>query len=349
MGEDVSVFSTAWVDGRIEDIDKLIRENNNSKFMFVLDTNFAIMARYYVEDNSYFEKYYGSQKSDFEKVINIVKKYASRIIYALACEEASRSKTTGNINPQKYKLMVECIGKLFDLDFRRDVLSTNELIKDEVKYTKTPILLKNGLFKKQTVIAYTTILKAYLLKHFDNQDNKLKIKEMFHFMANEINIFSPVGTSFVIHYLGREPNILKGTSPSKGLEQILNKIYAASIDMIMPTQSAQLSEISSYREIPIFVTFDKGIKLLFDSLFIMGEHQLQSGRMVPQYSTRIFYSSGWKDADIIELCQYSQQVQTGIRKNTIDANSELLRLNNLALKLEKELMKAVNFKEKSLM
>lgn len=59
------------------------------------------------------------------------------------------------------------------------------------------------------MITYTTILKAYLLKHFDDRDKKTKIKEMFHFMADEINAISPISTSFVIHYLGEEPNILK--------------------------------------------------------------------------------------------------------------------------------------------
>ena len=58
---------------------------------------------------------------------------------------------------------------------------------------------------------------------------------MFHYIADEINAFSPVSTSFVIHYLGEESSILKKTSPSIGMEKILNKIYAASIDMLMPT------------------------------------------------------------------------------------------------------------------
>lgn len=333
----MSVFSTAWVDGKIENIDELITDNNNRRFMFVLDANFAIMTRYYITDRASFDENYKNQKDDFEKIIRVVKRHAARVIYALACEEASRSKSTGNIDPQKYELMVKCIGKLFNFDFKEDILSKNNLIRDDVRYSKTPILLENGLFKQQTVIAYTTILKAYLFKHFDNRDKKIKVKEMLHYIAEEINIFSPVSTSFVIHYLGEEPTILKGSGPSNGFENILNKVYAASIDMIMPTQSAQLSELSNYREIPIFVTFDKGIKLLFDSLLVMGEHQLANGTIVPEYSTMIYYSSGWKDADIYELCQYSQEVQRSQRRKVTNKESELLRLNNLALKLEKEL------------
>ncbi|MGO4699521.1 hypothetical protein AB4Z50_35405 [Paenibacillus sp. 2TAB26] len=334
----MSVFSSAWVDGRISDIDDLILKNSDREFMFIIDTNFAIMARYYINDMEVFNQYYLSQKDDFEKIINIVKNNASRVIYALSCEEASRSKSTGNIDLEKYKEMVDCVGKVFNKDFRKELLSNNELITEEIKYSKAPLLLKNGLFKNQTVITYTTILKAYLLKHFDDRDSKTKIKEMFHYIADEINAFSPVSTSFVIHYLGEESTILKKTSPSIGMEKILNKIYAASIDMLMPTQVSQLAELSGYQEVPIFITFDKGAKLLFDSLFVMSEHQLESGKKVPAYSTMIFYTSGWKDTDIRELCLYAQQVQRSKRKLGGSQEYELIRLNDLAIKLEKMLI-----------
>ncbi|SMG52223.1 hypothetical protein [Paenibacillus aquistagni] len=334
----MSVFSSTWVDGKISDIDKLLSENNDREFMFILDTNFAIMSRYYVTDREQFNKYYASQSDDFINVINVIRNNPSRIIYAFACEEASRSKLTGNIDVEKYKLMVECVGKVFDLDFNSNLISKNKLMEGDVSISKTPILLRNGLFNKQTVISYTTLLKTYLYKHFDNRSSKIKIKEMFHYMADEINIFSPTSTSLIIHYLGDEPSILKGIKPSLGIEKILNRLYAASIDMIMPTQAAQLAEISGYQEIPIFVTFDKGIKLLFDSLLIKEERRLENGRKVPEYSTMIYYSSGWKDKDIIELCGYAQQVQKTKRRKVINQEFELCRLNELAGKLEKELM-----------
>lgn len=338
----MSVFSSAWVDGKIDDIDHLLFENRDRKFMFVIDTNFAIMARYFITDKEGFNKYYANQKDDFEKIIHVVKSNASRVIYALACEEASRSNSTGNIDPEKYRVMVDCLAELFNLDFRNDLLSNNELITEDIKFSKTPLLLKNGLFRHQTVITYTTILKAFLLKKFDNRDKKTKVKEMFNYMANEINAFSPTSTSFVIHYLGEESSVLKNISPSIGMERILNKLYAASIDMLMPTQASQLAEISGYQEVPIFITFDKGLKLLFDSLLVMGEHRSSSGKKVPEYSTMIFYSSGFKDADIHELCQYAQHVQRSKRKVGCNQEYELVRLNKLAEKLEKLLQSKVN-------
>ncbi|QSJ01545.1 hypothetical protein [Bacillus sp. 3a] len=114
--------------------------------------------------------------------------------------------------------------------------------------------------------------------------------------------------------------------------------------MLLPTQVSQLAEISNYREVPIFVTFDKGIKLLFDSLLVMGENQLANGKRVPEYSTKIFYSSGWKDADIYELCEYVLKVQRSKRKIVDNQENELIRINHLATKLEKVLMEKLKYK-----
>lgn len=48
-----------------------------------------------------------------------------------------------------------------------------------------------------------------------------------------------------------------------------------------------------------------------------------------------FYSSGWKDADIHELCQYALKVQKSKRKIVNNQENELIRINHLANKLEK--------------
>jgi hypothetical protein len=148
----VDVFSTAWVDGKIKDIGDLIQKNPFRKFMFVLDTNFVIMARYYVMDRNLFNKVYREQKEDFENAVYVLNQNASRIVYAQACEEASRSKITGNIDPEKYRIMVECLEEIFKMKLNKMILSKNESINEDLTYSKVPLLLKNGLFRKQHVI-----------------------------------------------------------------------------------------------------------------------------------------------------------------------------------------------------
>lgn len=63
----MSVFSTAWINGKIEDIDKLIQENDDREFIFILDTNFAIMARYYITDRKGFNRHYENKKVTLKK------------------------------------------------------------------------------------------------------------------------------------------------------------------------------------------------------------------------------------------------------------------------------------------
>ena len=67
----MSIFSTVWIDGKIPNIESLLKEHSDRKFMFVLDTNFAIMARYYVTDIDYFNKCYSPLKSEFLHAITL--------------------------------------------------------------------------------------------------------------------------------------------------------------------------------------------------------------------------------------------------------------------------------------
>ncbi|OAB41996.1 hypothetical protein [Paenibacillus glacialis] len=76
----MSVFSSAWVDGRIEDINSLVYENIDRRFMFILDTNFAIMARYYITDRDYFNKHYSIQKANCDNLYNYFKSVPSKAL-----------------------------------------------------------------------------------------------------------------------------------------------------------------------------------------------------------------------------------------------------------------------------
>ncbi|MFJ7951796.1 hypothetical protein ACIQZG_09745 [Lysinibacillus sp. NPDC096418] len=100
----MTTLSTAWIDGKINDIDDLLIQNKSTKFLFILDTNFAIIDRYYITDIQQFKKHYKSQEKEFLKTIEVIKHTKGNVVYAFACEEAARSKITGNIDIDKYKL-----------------------------------------------------------------------------------------------------------------------------------------------------------------------------------------------------------------------------------------------------
>jgi len=339
----LSIFSTAWIDGKIHDFQDLVAQNKDTKWMFFLDTNFIIYARDYIHNKNDWNKLDSSLKNEFLSAVHIIKKWSNRVIYQYACEEASRDKKTGNLNPEKYKLLVECLEELLNKSYCKEILSQNSYFETDISFSKIPLLRENGLFAMHSALAYAAILKAYIMKHFmKSKNNKEKIRDYFHFLDKELDAFSPMQITFSIHYLGNELNILRKTSPTKSITEILNKIYAAAIDLQMPTRASQISEKSSYQEIPIFVTFDKGSKLIFDSLLIQDlQGTLHSQIPIPSYSFKIFYSSGWKDNDIYELCHIAESISKERMLKRKGADFNLDRILNICSLLEKELIKHI--------
>ena len=337
----LSIFSTAWIDGEIDNFHELAELYEDKKWMFFLDTNFVIYARNYLYDKDAWSKLNPSLQNEFLSAVNIIKKWSDRIIYPYACEEASRDKKTGNLNPKKYGELVECLEELFDESYCKEILSDNPPLDTDLSCTKIPLLRGNGLFTMLSALSYAATLKAYIMKHFiKHANNKEKIRNYFTFLDKELNAFSPMQIIFSIHYLGNESNILRKTSPTKGITEILNKLYAAAIDLQMPTKASQLSEKSGYQEIPIFVTFDKGSKLIFDSLLIQeSQGTLNNKASLPSYSFKILYSSGWKNNDIKELSQLAQSISKERMLKGKRADFNLDRILNICSLLEKELIK----------
>ncbi|WP_394530903.1 hypothetical protein [Priestia aryabhattai] len=343
----MSIFSTAWIDGKIYDFHELAEQNIDKDWMFVLDTNFVIYTRDYIQDKETWNKLNLSLRNEFLSAVALIKKWSSRIIYHYACEEAARDKKTGNLNPKKYKVLVECLEKLFDESYCKEILSENSPLSHDVSRSKIPLLRENGLFTTFSALAYVAILKAYIMKHFIKySNNKDRIRDYFYFLDKELDAFSPMQITFAIHYLGNESNILRKTSPTKSITEILNKIYAAAIDLQMPTRASQLSEKSGYQEIPIFVTFDKGSKLIFDSLLIQESPKTLNNQVsIPGYSFKVFYSSGWNDNDIKELCRIAEKIGKERVTKGKRANFNLDRILNICSVLEEELIKHVENKD----
>jgi hypothetical protein len=295
--------------------------------MFVIDTNFAIMVREFVVNEEEFKKNYSNMHDDFINTIDLIRNNFHRIIYQYSCEEASRSKTTGNINLEKYKLMTKCFEKVFQIDVDTYPISNTNEITVPINSSKIPLLKINGLFQAASVINYVMLLKAFILNHFDEEKtNKEKVISFLVFMEKEAKIFSPVTQTFAIHYFGKDSNILKKVKKGNGFEGVLNKLYAAAIDLTLPTIAAQLSEITGYNEIPIFVSFDQGINTIFDSLLIDKLGETPSGDIVPGYTQRIFYTSGWNDKEIIEFIEYGQKLQKNTQRKGKRNLNDLFKL-----------------------
>ena len=51
----LSAFCISWVNGKIDNVEELIRQNPNRSYFYVLDTNFVIYCRNYIEDSIKFK------------------------------------------------------------------------------------------------------------------------------------------------------------------------------------------------------------------------------------------------------------------------------------------------------
>lgn len=306
--------------------------------MFLIDTNFAIMIREFVLNKEQFQIEYHSLYDEFLKSVHLIKDNFHRVVYQYACEEAARNKKTGNIDLEKYKIMTECFNTVFNIKIDYSLISLHENIAKPIEESKLPLLKSNGLFKAFSIINYISLLKAFMIKNFDLKSTKKeKVKLFLSFMENEVQVFSPMTQTFAIHYFGSDSNVLKGIKKSKGYIHVIDKLYGAAIDLSIPTIAAQLSEMTTYTEVPLFVSFDRGLTTIFDSLKIEGFGKAPSGESVPMYRQKIFYTSGWNDKEIMELSLYGQELQQNTRRR--GPKKEISKLFNLAENLEEELKK----------
>jgi len=260
--KNMRAFATTWVDGKIDNIENLIKKNSDRTFMYVLDTNFCIYAREYCQNEDAFQISHASVVNDFLDTANYIRNNPRLTIYQYGCEEASRAKRTGDIDEQKYKIMVKCLNHVLNTNFSDELLSTQlTSIKCDAS-SKVPLLKNNGLFKLTTTFTYATLLKAIIIKKIDKiNDKEEALFKFIRYLSDDLDTVSPMAISFGFHFFANETNILKNINIKDDPSKIFDRLYAASIDLALPTICAQLSETTVYQEIPLFVTFDKGIKL----------------------------------------------------------------------------------------
>lgn len=333
----MSVFCTTWVDGKIDNINKLIEMNPDRIFAYILDTNFIIYARNYIEDKEMFRNENIQIYDEFIKTVDFLKD-KDMIFYQFGCEESSRNKLQGKLNIKKYKYTVRCLNEILEKNFSDEIITDD--FADEIIYdSKINAIKTNKMFGIKLMIAYASLMKAFIIKQFDNLSKEEKIYKYIDFLDKELNIMSPMEITFAYHYFGNRSNILKKVKKSDTLNQIMDKIYAAAIDLTLPTVSAQLSDYSDYNVVPIFVTFDKGIKLIFDSLILI-EVGIWNKEIIPKYDFKVFYDSGWKDDDIMRISSNLKKITEKRERefnNGIKKSSTEIHFLNMCRKMEEEL------------
>lgn len=326
------VFCSTWVNGKIYNIEKVLLENKKRKIGFVLDTNIIIYIREYYKNPVDFKKQNQKIYRDFIATISFLKKQ-DIIFFQYGCEESCRDKKQGILDEKKYRETVKCLNCILDKNFSSDVFY-NYKTYPILENSKINILKSGSLFGIQSVVRYTALLKAYIIKKtYDDLSDEEKIYEFINFLDKDLNITSPMDVIFAIYYFGHNTCILKKISFDYDVQKILNKIYAAAIDLTIPTLTAQLSEFSYYSMAPIFVTFDKGIKLIYDSLYIVGEDTLNN-TIIPKYGYIFYSESCWNDEDYIRINENISKILEKRKKGFESGKRKQCNKNNFFEKCE---------------
>ncbi len=196
----MEVFSTTWVDGKINDINELINLNRTRKFAYILDTNFVIYARAYVEDREKFKKENKELYNEFIEAVNYLRNQ-NLIFYQFGCEESSRDKKQGKLNIEKYKYTVKCLNTILNKKFN-DTIITDDFAYEIIEDSKVNVIKSNKMFGIKLMIAYASLMKAFIIKHFDNNLTKEeKIYKYVNYLDKELNIMSPMEITFAFHYV----------------------------------------------------------------------------------------------------------------------------------------------------
>lgn len=316
----MSVFSTTWKRGKIEDINELTK-NDELAFTYILDTNIVIYIRDYYEDKLKFMNNNKKIYEEFKDTIHFLKNTNSLIVYQFACDECCKDKKTGITNVEKYKYMVHCLNKVLNKNFSDEYL-LDVVNLEKIDKSRISILKSSSTSREIRVITYPLLLKALILKkYYEHLNNEEKIIQFIKFMDEEVNISSPMYILFAIYYFGNYSTILKNININKDLDYIMDKVLAAAIDLSLPTISAQLVEIFDYELVPIFVTFDKGIKDIFDSLYIK-DLVLFNDKMLPAYQFDISKNVTWDRKQLKRILNLALDVADK-RKEKFNNNDKL--------------------------
>ena len=309
----MNVFSTTWKRGKIHNIDEL-QNLKESELVYILDTNIVIYIRGYYEDKEKFKNDNKKIYKEFIDTINFLRKTNSKIIYQFACDECSKDKSTNVTNIVKYKYMVNSINHVLNKNFDDEYpIDINDL--EKLDNSKINNLKSSSTTKEIKVITYPLLLK--------------------------LNVFSPIYLIFAIYYFGNYSTVLKNISIKKEQDFITNKILGAAIDLTLPTICSQLAESYSYDIIPIFITFDKGIKAIFDALYIKDLMEINE-EFLPEYQFDISKNVTW-NKDGLKQILYLAICISEKRKNSFKYNkNNFNKFIEITNKVEKELKKYIS-------
>ncbi|WFA09201.1 hypothetical protein [Tissierella sp. Yu-01] len=340
-------YSSMYIHERINSFEELIEKIDGKLIELYLDTNICIYLRdYYKEPSSIVKR--DEVWAELRTLLKHIKTRNLKVDFSFGVEEACRNKSNFEINYEKLVDMNYSIEELFNMDYfemveHSKLLKFDTQVKDTTKKkpSKMNSLESLSRFQNLLFVNYACLLKMYLLdKKREEKSNVQLMIEFLNFVEQEVDVFS---TSIVIfaHYFFSGSSLIKRLihRSKQVAEEKVHALWNAAIDLTFPPLVSK--QILKSKSIPVFVTADQTLCLIFDAMKIRVMISDGDKSTLPPFVEVDLSKTCWSAEELREIDKYYDEIMK-IRKykfafNEFDQERVLENLRAVCKKLEDEL------------
>lgn len=341
-------YSSLYIHETLSSFEDLKNKIDPKLIELYLDTNICIYLTKFYKEPSSFVSVTDNISEELLSLLKNIEMNDLLVDFSLGLEEACRELSDFEINISKFHDMNNAIRSLFEMNYFK-MLQHSKLIKFEpfIKHetrktnSKTNSLESASSFQQLLFVSYACLLKMYILdKKKDSKSNTQLIIEYFDFVEKEIDIFSTSITIFAHYYFSGNNKIRRLIHKTKNnAEEKLHAIWNASLDLTFPALVSQ--KFIKDKIIPIFVTADENLWLIFDSMKMKVMFTNGTEVALPPFLEVDLSRTNWTQAELQEIDKYYYGIMERRKYKFVINNfnqEELInRMRILCFNLEKEL------------
>ncbi|MBE7148919.1 hypothetical protein MN093_14435 [Bacillus mycoides] len=348
-------YSSMYVREDIESIEELVKILNPSIIQLQLDANICIYLR---------EFYRTPSKTIVDEVLwhelkaffMYIEQYNVAIDYSLGVEESCRNLNDFKINYEKLDETIDILRDLFKMDFLQKIehsklIRFSEPVKDKSKRksSKAESLEQESSFQNLIILSYACLLKLYLI--YNDEIESSNVKKMINYMdflSNEINIISGTHIIYGNLLLSGHPKAARLIhSNKKTIPHFIHGIWNAALDLTLPTLVSR--KFSSAKKVPVFVTRDELLWLIFDSMKMKYVFSAGENFVHPPFIEIDFSKCNWTMDEIEQINKHYSKIQEKRLYNFMIQNESveerLDKLRGLCLVLENDVKEFLSTKK----
>ncbi|MFC5405517.1 hypothetical protein [Cohnella soli] len=308
-------FSSMYIKEQIDTLDDLLEKISPNAIQLHLDTNICIYLREFIREPS---KTVSNVVlwEELRNLLRVIEQYDLEVDYSLGVEESCRDLGSFAVNEEKLSETLLLLNKLFKMDFLQmldhsKLIQFSDPVKDKTQRqtSKGNSLEQQSVFQRLMYVSYACLLKLYQL-YYLNSEMKNIDKMIFYldFLANEVNLMSMSHIIYGHLLLSGHPKARKLIhSDKKTVEHIFHSIWNASLDLTFPTLVSQ--KFVSDKMIPVFVTRDEVLWLIFDSMKMRFMITDGNKSAQPPFMEMNLSKTKWTSTELRIINKYHMKIQ----------------------------------------